>query len=90
MSELSVFIENLKNRASGLEGAMNQLFAQHNQMQGHLKATQEFIEELTKIANVVAPSSPVTEALNLVDNAVNMIDNVMQPTNEATQNENFQ
>ncbi len=74
MSELSVYLDGLKNKASALEKTLNDLFAQHHSMQGMLAATKETIDALTKITNVVIPDSNINAVLNTAEEVIDFVD----------------
>ncbi len=70
MSEINVLIENLKSRAGQIEQAVSQSLANHNALLGQASEVKYLLDMATKLADEIAPGSPITAAINVVDEIV--------------------
>ncbi len=92
MSLLAV-IESYKQRLSAMnqavsssEGLFGKLendiknhLANHHSLLGAKNEVESILTVLTKLANVVAPGSPVTEGLNLANDGLHELDSLLNP-----------
>lgn len=87
MSEVNTLITSFESKIKMLEQSIAQASSQveqwsknHAGLTGMLQATKEALAEAQRVMDVVAPESPVTEALNVAENvanvAVNVVDNI--------------
>ena len=83
MSKVSVLIEAFESKIKMLEQSIAQAAGQitqwtnnHNGLTGMLQATKEALEDTNKVLDVIAPASPITEALNVAEEIVNVVGNV--------------
>ena len=83
MSKVSVLIEAFESKIKMLEQSIAQAAGQitqwtnnHNGLTGMLQATKEALADTNKVLEVIAPASPVTEALNVAEEVVNVVGNV--------------
>lgn len=60
-------IEELKERIAVIEKAVNDAVANHRDLLVRLDETKYLLDFFTKAAEVVAPESPVTEALEAAE-----------------------
>ena len=87
MSQLSIMIENLKNKVQQVEQAIVQSIANHNALLGQGQALKHMLDVAVGLAEDVVPSNPVVEGLEVVDKIVDEVsDNVTNivPTDEPT------
>ena len=85
MSSLDKFIESMKAKVTLLEQSIAQAVNQAEQwsnnhvgLLGMMQATKEALDEAVKIAAEIAPSTPVTEVLNIADTVVDDLDALEQ------------
>ena len=83
MSKVSVLIEAFESKIKMLEQSIAQAAGQitqwtnnHNGLTGMLQATKEALADTNKVLDVIAPASPITEALNVAEEVVNVVGNV--------------
>lgn len=83
MSKVSVLIEAFESKIKMLEQSIAQAAGQitqwtnnHNGLTGMLQATKEALADTNKVLDVIAPASPITEALNVAEEIVNVVGNV--------------
>ena len=70
MSDINTLIENLKTRATQIEQAIAQSLANHNALLGQANEAKHMLDMATKLADTVAPMSPVTEVINVIDGVI--------------------
>lgn len=85
MSNLGGFLAQLENEAKALEDKIAQSLANHNFLLGAKAAVLNIIELSAKAANVVAPSSPVTEVLNAAEAIATTLENASAPVEAVSQ-----
>ena len=83
MSKVSVLVEAFESKIKMLEQSIAQAAGQitqwtnnHNGLTGMLQATKEALADTNKVLDVIAPASPITEALNVAEEIVNVVGNV--------------
>lgn len=90
MSKVSVLIAAFEAKIKLLETSMAQAAAQakqwsdnHHGLTGMLQATKEALADAQNIMEVVAPESPITEALNVAEEIANVVGTVADNTESA-------
>lgn len=85
MSDAVTLVTSLSDKIKQIEKSIAQSTTQitqwsnnHNGLLGMLQATKEALNDAQIIMNVVAPESPVTEVLNVVENVANVEPDVTQ------------
>jgi hypothetical protein len=66
-------IEQIKARVAEVEKAIQDVIAQHAKLMGHLNEAKHFLSMAEKAAEVVAPESPVTKALETMEEVVEKV-----------------
>lgn len=67
-------IEQLKARIKEIESALEQSVTNHNGLLVRLDEAKHFLDLVTKGADDLAPESPVTNVLDVVDHVVDELD----------------
>ena len=83
MSKVSILIEAFESKIKMLEQSIAQAATQvsqwtsnHSGLTGMLQATKEALSEANSVLEVVEPTSPITEALNVAEEVVNVVGSV--------------
>lgn len=78
---VEVFVQNLQSKIKSIEQSIEQAAEQikkwsdnHNGLTGMLHATKEALIDAQKVMIVVAPESPVTEALTVAEEVIAVIE----------------
>ena len=84
MSKVSVLIASFESKIKLIEDSIAQATAQVNQwtsnhagLIGMLQATKEALIDAHKVMDVLDPSSPITEGLNIAENVATVVENAV-------------
>lgn len=78
---MTLTIAAIEERIKNYEKAIEQSLANHNAMVGALQELKNLLDITVKVADVVAPASVVTEALNAADELANTAENAISSVN---------
>jgi len=76
---MSISISAIEAKIKQFEQEMAAALTNHTALNGAITALKMVLDDAKAVADVVAPTSPVTAGINVADEAVGAVDAVSQP-----------